>query len=290
MTALVLVFAASAAFHILVGAHKLHCVLRAMGVDIRFFETLRVRLGAGPLRAFLPLSAGEIIHLFYFRSRKRMPLADTSGIVVFDKGTNVFGALLWFAVGLSLAPWGSITLAGAVHASWLALVPVAALLVGCAIAIFLVPAHALMVRVASACHPWFGRTVAGLLAPFRQLPPVRKLALVAYGILFQLRPIVVCFFLLRSLGLRPGWVDALAAASAAVCAGYVPGFVAGSGPRETVLVEVLRTGYAPVEALFFAGVLMTLAVNVVPALIGLPWTLWFLRRLRATPAVTEGPP
>ncbi|HQF24523.1 MAG TPA: hypothetical protein PL065_13755, partial [Polyangiaceae bacterium] len=59
-----------------------------------------------------------------------------------------------------------------------------------------------------------------------------------------------------------------------------PGFVVGSGPRETVLVEAFGAAYGPVEAIFLGGLLMTFAVNVFPALLGLPWTVWFLRRLR----------
>jgi uncharacterized membrane protein YbhN (UPF0104 family) len=280
---LALVFVGSAAFHVFFGAHKLHCILRAAGVDIRFAETLKIRLGAGPMRALLPLSAGELIQLFYFRANKQMQLTSASGIVVFDKGINLLGALSWFAVGLTFAPSGTVRLAGSVEARWLGLLP-GVLIAACLVVIFLVPAHDLAVRIGSAAHPKLGGALANLLAPFRALPPTTKLALVSYGAFFQLRPIVVCFFLLRAVGLNPSLVDTLTAASAAVCAGYIPGFVSGSGPREAVLVEALRSSYAPVDAIFCAGLLMTFAVHLVPALLGAPWTFWFIKRLRSRAA------
>jgi uncharacterized membrane protein YbhN (UPF0104 family) len=273
------VFAGSAVFHVFVGAHKLHCVLRAVGVDIRFGETLKLRLGAGPMRALLPLSAGELIQVLYFRANKQMPLTSASGVLAFDKGMNFLGALAWFLLGVTLAPLGTVRLAGAVDAKWLGLLP-AGLIVLALAAIFLVRAHNLAARAGAALHPGLGAAIANLLGPFRELPAATKLGLACYGVIFQLRPIVVCYFLLRAVGLRPSMVDGLAAGSAAVCAGYVPGFAAGSGPREAVLVESLRAGYAPVDAIFCAGILMTLAVHIVPAFLGAPWTFWLLTRLR----------
>ena len=275
----VMVFIGSAVFHVFVGAHKLHCILRAVGVDIRFGETLRVRLGAGPIRALLPLSTGELIQLFYFRVNKQMPLASVSGVIAFDKGVNLMGALAWFLLGLALAPFGMVRLVGAVDAKWLGILP-GTLLVACLVVVFFVPAHSLAVRVGGAVHPGLGAALSNLLGPLRELSAMKKIWLASYGVLFQLRPIVVCFFLLRAVGLRPHVIDALAASSAAVCAGFLPGFAAGSGPREAVLVESLRSSYAPVDAILYAGILMTLGVHIFPALVGAPWTFWFLKRLR----------
>ncbi|HNS97019.1 MAG TPA: lysylphosphatidylglycerol synthase transmembrane domain-containing protein [Polyangiaceae bacterium] len=277
---LVAVFGGSAAFHIAAGAFKLHRVLRSMGVDIRWNETLRVRLGAGPVRAFLPFSTGEIIHVLYFRARKRMTVADTSGIMIFDKSMNLIGSLWWLALGIFLASEPRIQLGILRQASSVPVALIAALLAVSFIIVFIPSIHRHVADAAMIIHPRVGEIVSGMLSPFRQLHTVQKIELLIYGVVFQLRPIVVCFFLLRSLAVPVRWVDTLLAASAAVCAGYLPGFVVGSGPRETVLVEAFGAAYGPVEAIFLGGLLMTFAVNVFPALLGLPWTVWFLRRLR----------
>ena len=69
----------------------------------------------------------------------------------------------------------------------------------------------------------------------------------------------------------------IAFVSIAQFAGHLPSVV-GLGPREASFI-VLFSGAAAPDILLSIGFMMTLAINVVPMLIGLPWVPWFLRRL-----------
>lgn len=278
-----IVFISSAAFGLLIGAHKLHLVLRSMGAPIRYRETLLVRLGSAPARVLLPFASGDLMQVFCFRAAARLPLARASGAVVFDKGTNFIGALLWLAVGSALLSRNSTTPESIARAMPMLSCALGITLPACLVAVFATPAQELAVRWVNRIHPRLADSLSGVLEPFRQLEFSRKLMLIGYGVLFQARPLVVCYALLAAVDRYPGIQAVLASSAAAVCAGYAPGFVAGSGPREAVLLELLGPSGVPPEAGFFVGALMTLSVHVVPAIIGAPWTLWMLRSLRARP-------
>jgi hypothetical protein len=279
-TLLLLVIVGSATFHILVGAHKQGLILRWLGVDIGFGEMLRVRLGTGPLRLMLPLSAGEYVQIVYFWGHRRMSLGHASGALVFDKGVNLLGATFWLALGFAVLP-DAVAPAGAAPRSLLARwLPFAAvLLLYCAV--FFVPrVLALGVALARRIHARVGTLAEGLAAPFIEFSVRRKLLFVAYGIAFQLRPLLVCLGLLAAYHL-PHQVEHVAAyGSIAVFAGYTPGAMVGMGPREVAVVQTFSRLGAPADALFSVGLLMTFAQNVLPMMLGVPWLIWFVRRLR----------
>lgn len=261
----------SAAFHVFVGAHKLWFVLRSMGLLITYRETLLVRLGAGPLRVFVPLKAGEFLNILYFWYHKRMPFGRASGASVFDRGLNLIGAAFWLMIGLVLLPetWPSawrMPLIAGVIAAYLVL-------------FFCTPLHGLLVRLARPVHPKVGRLVEGMLAPFREFSGPRKLVFTAYALVFQLRPLIVCYFLFRAYGVSLDPVRVLAYGSLAIFAAHVPGFIVGMGPREAVIVTMFASN-APAETLLSIGLLLTFSVHVIPMLLGLPWMTWFLRHLR----------
>lgn len=287
-----LVFVLSAAFGLIVGAHKLHLVLRAMGVPIRYRETLQVRLASAPARLLLPFASGELMQVLCFRTVAGLPLVRASGAVVFDKGINFLGALCWLVIGAGLGLRGD----AAPEAMSRAIPPltgvlVIALLVGIG-AVFATPAHGLAVRWGTGLHPKLGGWIASLLEPYRRIEARGKLTLLGYGVVFQARPLVVCYALLAALNVYPGFRAVMAASAAAVCAGYAPGFVAGSGPREAVLLELLRPAGVSPEAGFFVGALMTLSIHVVPAIVGVPWSLRMIGRGRpraAGDATREAP-
>jgi len=272
---------AGCASGLLIGAHKLHLVLVSMGVPIRFRQTLLIRLASAPARALMPFSSGELLQVLCFRAAARLPLARASGAVVFDKAVNFAGALLWLALGTALLTRTPGTPPAIASALPIVSCAIGAMLLACAIAMFATPAHALAVRWSARIHPRVAHSLAGVLEPFRQLGLSRKLMLLGYGFVFQARPLAVCYLLLAAMNLYPGVRAVLAASAAAVFAGYAPGFVAGAGPREAVLLELLRPAGVPPEAGFFVGVLMTLSVNVLPALIGAPWAWWMVRTLQS---------
>jgi hypothetical protein len=274
---LVFVVISSAAVHIFVGAHKMWQIMRAMGVDISYGEALRVRLGAGPLRLLTPLKAGELVNILYFWRHKEMPFARASGGVILDKGLNMVGAIYWLLLGLILLPGLS---------SLSQTLLVAALAVFYIVFFFYVPLHNLTLRIARGVHPRIGRLAEGLLAPFREFSPGKKLYFLVYGLLFNLRPLVVCFLLFSAYKISTDMPQILARTSVAILAGHTPGTLVGMGPRELVLCEMF-SGLAPKEIILTVGFLMTLTVHVIPMIIGIPWVSWFLRRLASNNQVID---
>ncbi len=295
---LVATILASAAFHVFVGAHKLASVLRAMGVDIGYREVLLVRLGGGPLRVLVPLKAGEMLNVVYFWRHKRMPFGRASGAAVFDRGLNILGAVIWLAVGLALLPeawpetwprtWAVPGLAWEVPVKATLFLGAAALYI---VFFFCTPIHGWAIRLAGRVHPKIGRLAEGMLAPLREFSFGRKVFFTVYGVVFQLRPLLVCMFLFRVYGVHPDLVTVIAYMSVAVIAAHLPGFIAGMGPRETAMVT-LFAGLAPAATLFSIGLLQTFTVHIIPMLVGLPWSAWFVRRLvkrEEKPAADERP-
>lgn len=279
------VCAASALFHVFVGAHKIRCILRSLGVAIDFREALALRLGADPLRMLVPFRAGELAQMLYVWRTKDVSMGRASGMTLFDRALNLFGTLFWLAVGVALLPEAFAGLQ-----RWLGgsqgsepLLRVGAPLVVVSLALILglwTPIHGVALALARRVHPRVEGFLDGVVAPLRELSTGRKLFFLGYGVVFQLRPLLVCWALLSIHGVDVGVDRLLARASATVLAGQVPGALAGAGPREAALVELFQGGGAAPEVLFAVGLWMTLAVNVIPSLIGLPWTLWFLRSLR----------
>ncbi len=281
----------SAAFHIFVGAHKLWCIVRALGLDMTYLEMLWVRLGAGPLRAFIP-KVGEFVNVVYLWRRKRMPFGRASGATAFDKGLNLFGAIFWFLVSLAMLPgawvegwtthwaipvWPGVTLR----------IPLRETLFAGMICLYLLfffctPMHALMIRLGRKVHPKIGRLAEGVLAPFCEFSLPRKLFFSVYALFFQLRTLVVCYFLFLAFGVSsvPDIPHLVAYTSVAIFAAHLGG-LAGMGPREAVIVTLFAS-YAPEhpEKLLSIGLMLTFSVHVIPMLLGLPWMMWFLGHLR----------
>jgi len=276
-TVLLITIIFSAAIHIFIGAHKLWRIMCAMGIDITYSEALKVRLGAGPLRLLAPLDAGELVNILYFCRHKNMPLGRASGAMVLDKGLNLIGITYWLLLGLILLPGLSslkqILLVAILGASYIAF-------------FFCIPLHNLVVHITTRLHPKIGRFTEGLLAPFREFSPAKKLYFLFYGLFFSLRPLVVCFLLFYVYGISMKTVQILIGASVAIIAGHIPGTLVGIGPREWVISEVF-SGVASTEVILSVGIMMTLTVHIIPMILGIPWVPWLVKRLALSNQVRE---
>jgi len=274
---LILVIVLSAAFHVFVGSHKLWCVINALSPGMTYAETLRIRLGVGPLRVLVPLDAGEFLNVFYLWRQKNMSLGRATGAATFDRGLNLLGAFFWLFVGWILLPqsWPSHWPSGY---RWpLTGLGVLIYLIG----FFCTSLHTLSIRLASKIHVRIGGFLDGVLSPFQELDWRRKLFFSCYALFFQIRPLIVCWLLFKVYGVYVTFVSVLAYGSLTIVATHVPGFVQGLGLREAILLYLFE-GQASDETLLGVGILMTLSVHVIPMLLGLPWMMWFLKRLRST--------
>ena len=105
----------------------------------------------------------------------------------------------------------------------------------------------------------------------------RKVLLLAYGAAFQLRPLLVCYLLMwafqASFLAIPPVPAVLAWGSVVVACSNVPYLQWGTGARESALIAFFSSFVAPGlagEVLIAIGILMAVAIHVVPAVIGLP--------------------
>ncbi len=268
LLALAVVF--SVAWHVLVGAHKLKLVLGSMGAPMTYGDAVRLRLGEGPARMLLPVRGGELLTVVYFWRRQRLSLSEAAGALAFDRGLNFAGLLLWTLVGALLLPstgLGSGGAAAAVGACYLAFV-------------FCPPLHDALMAAAARIHRRAGELARGALRPWRELSVGRKLALSAYGVVFVLRPLAVCWLLFAAHGVVVGLAQILTFGSLSVLAGTLPGPLMGIGPREGA-VALLFAGLAPPGSgvPLAVGLLLSLSVHVLPFAAGAPWAPWLLRRI-----------
>jgi hypothetical protein len=130
------------------------------------------------------------------------------------------------------------------------------------------------------------RLAQGVLSAFEELSVGQKLFFIVYGIVFQIRPLAVCGLMLVALqpDIIPSWQELLALGSVVVLMSNIPS-LGGIGPREATYMAVFA-GYADQTTLLGAGLLMSFAVQVFPALIGIPFMFPLLRDL--TPDLNHG--
>lgn len=262
--------AGSALWHTVVGADKWWRVMRALGAPVAFWEVFRVRLGSDPIRFAVPMKAGELVNAAYFARFESLGFSRSAGAIVFDKSLNFFGTVFWLYVGaaamLRLPPAGYIGLHTALGLAVLALLT-------------LRPVRQTAVWTAARMHTKLGRLADGVLSAFDELTIRQKLFFLAYGVVFQLRPLVVCALALVALqpDAIPSWQEFLALGSIVVLMSNIPS-LGGIGPREATLMTVFA-GYADPATLLSAGLLMSFAVQVFPALLGIPFMFPLLRDL-----------
>lgn len=262
--------AISAAIHMFVGADKWWRILRALGADVTYREVFRVRLGSDPIRFTVPLKVGELVNALHFGKLETLGFSRAAGSVLFDKAVNLFGTVFWLYMGfvaMAKVPmlWGL-----AAH-----------LLVGLAV-LALISSRRLrwaIVAVAGRLHPKLARFGSGVLVAFEEFSPLQKIGFLAYGVLFQLRPPFVCAMMLLAMqpdgAQLPSLRQFLAYGSVVVLMGNIPS-MGGIGPREAAVIELFK-GYADPATLLTVGLAMSFGMQVLPAILGIPWMFPLLR-------------
>ncbi len=270
-------FAFSFAWHMVVGTDKWWRILRALGADVSYTEVLRVRLGSDPIRFATPFKVGEVVNAVYFSRQASLGFSRAAGSIAFDKALNLFGTLFWLYVGVvamaAIPTAGHILFHSLAGAAVVALISVRWL-------------RETARTIAAKLHPKLGRLATGVLAAFEEFSFIHKVGFLLYGILFQIRPLVVCYllFLAFNPAQMPSPQEFLAFGSMAVLMANVPLTVAGFGPREATIIA-LFSAYASQATLLSVGVLMSFSIHVIPALIGIPFMFPLMKALASSTAI-----
>jgi hypothetical protein len=268
----------SVTWHIFLGADKWWRILRALGAQVPYWEVFRVRLGSDPIRIAAPLKAGEVVNAAYFARLESFGFSRAAGSVVFDKALNFFGTVFWLYVGI--AALASIPTAGyvALHTAM-----AAALLV----VICVRPVRQAAVALARLIHARLGRLAAGVLSAFEEFTPFQKIGFLLYGVVFQIRPLMVCWLLLVAFqpARFPTLLEFLALGSIVVLMSNIPSF-AGMGPREAALMTAFAD-YADPLTLLSVGLMMSILVQVLPAVVGIPWMFPLVRAVASGTSLVQ---
>lgn len=262
------IFLGSALFHVFVGADRLWRVLHCLRVDIGFPEALLIRLASGPVRFLVPFKGGEAGNVIYLGRCLGMGLGPAAGAVAFERSLNLVGAAFWLAFGMALT-FDADTVVAVCWTTAAAAIYV--------VFVMSTPLHRAAVAVVSWMHPRAGRLLSRLLAPFSGLSPAQRAWFMLYGVIFQLRPLVVAYLLFGAAGVWLPLRSFPLKLSIAILAGHAPG-LGGLGPREAAMTALFSDVVSADTALAVAG-LYALAVHIVPLLSGLPWVPVYLKRI-----------
>lgn len=260
----------SAFWHLGMSADKWWRILRALGAPVGYWTVVRIRVGADPVRFAAPMQIGAVISAVYFGRMESLGLARAAGSVLFDKALNVFGAVFWLYVGLAAIAHVPVTWELAIHTA-----------IGGAVLLLIGSrwASRTMLIVAEKLHPKAGRVVGGVLSVFEEFSLIKKVGFLLYGIVFQMRPLIVCAMLFVAFQPKPAALPTsrqfLAYGSVVEVVSNVPS-MGGIGPREAALIQMFD-GFADYQTLLTVGLTLSFALQIFPAILGIPWMFPLLR-------------
>ena len=253
------------------------------GAEVSLGESTRLFLAASALNMVLPSKLGDLAKAWFMEERQATGAKRAFAVVVFEKVADLFGLLVWCALGLLFAPLDPALVAAFA-------VPVAA---GLAILAALLASR----RIAAAIFGVFGR-----LAPRRVSAALGRLGatweevhthvyadrrraavVLSSSILLWLLHLTQIWLFVLALDAFVPFSMGLALAPLAILAGLLPLTLAGIGVRDASLVAL----YAPhigAPAAAALGLLCTVRSRL-PALGGAPYLGRYLeRRARAARA------
>jgi glycosyltransferase 2 family protein len=259
---------------VLLGALRWQVVLESMRYRLGFWRALVAVLATWPLVVVTPSRASDFLRAFAVR--ETVPLAAGTGSVLAEKVVDMSLLLLMAALGAALEglwPWAALTAAVlsveitgvvllATHRSKLARLP-------------LIRKHA--------------EKVEDLFLAFDALfaSPARLAATCALSLVIRCLTLGITFALLRAVGADVDLFDTCALWPVATLIGLLPLTLAGMGTRDAMFMYLLsERGHLVTRVNVLAATMGYSAINVGAfAIIGLPFMLHELGRMRASPTV-----
>ena len=252
------------------GADKWRRVVNHMGCRVSFWESIFIRLGAGPLRFIVPGKFGELIKPVYLQKHHGLPFVRGASGLVLDKMFNFWGVLFFLFLGIPFfgrgVPWYAVALpvafvAGPIAFWW---------------------NRGMFYRLANWVHGKLHKLMTDLLSSFEVIAPRDQAFLFAYSILFQATEVVTFYLVCRAVGIQPDvpFHEIMVFVPLVIIVTQVPVSTSGLGVREgAVSWLLLGSGYGTEGQALCAGLLLSVVEYLLPAAIGIPVLPAFFKSL-----------
>ncbi|MBN2056776.1 flippase-like domain-containing protein [bacterium] len=250
--------------NIFMAADKLVRILGAIQHPLSFRESLFIRVGASPIKFVIPAKVGEMVKGFYLQRRHGIPFSEVVSALLFDKISNLIGAMLILVIG---------TIATGLHR-----LPALGIIftVAAGVLLFQKGGGRLVHWADRHEFPW-KPTVLRLLRCFSHIDEWTKGWLLIYSMVFTCTEIISSFLATRAMGLQIPFAEILFVIPIIIVIGNLPLTISGLGTREVAFVLLFAT-YGSNEALFATGVLVSLVEYAMLPVIGLLVMPFFLIR------------
>ncbi|MBI5528160.1 MAG: flippase-like domain-containing protein [Deltaproteobacteria bacterium] len=251
-----------------VGCFKWYLLLKWKGLPVPYLRVLHVKLAAAALHVGLPLKLGAVTEGIYVSRVCGYRLEHVFSTITFDLLLNFMALVL-----LATVSSGVIALeGGAVLGVPLYLWSTGGLVI---LLVMLTPFWPGGLRVLERVAAWFpgraGVFVGGLLESYRDLAPVRKLALMGIAVAMQLMSYLLMYLSFRGFGLEAPLGYLMLAVPVVFFFGALPVSVSGFGIRELLVIfffcrhRQLMSPEQAVGASMFMGTLILLLSSALSA-------------------------
>lgn len=250
-----------------IGALKLIVLARQLKVQLGMREALFIILSGNPLRLALPLKTGELVKALYLSSRHGLAWEKGVALMVLDKVFNVSATLSFLLIGVWWFRTGYTT------------VVIALLLV---FPVLIVGFESVYKRFPLDTLEQGGRLSRGVrrfLAPFTVLSWRSKVYLFLLSLILLTGYLTASYLLFLAYGVPVPVKEVVAWIPFTILMTGLPVTFAGIGAREASIM-MLFTQWATPEQLVGIGAAMSVFLNALPELVGLPLTALLLKRIQ----------
>lgn len=247
-------------FSIAVTAKRWQTLLKPLGYDFQYKESLYLILGALPLTSITPAKAGDVIKAYYLKDK--VPSTKTVGAVVAERTFDILSLVL-------------LSLIGMLFRQRYELASIAFIILVCIIAIFI------LARLTSSFHlsiikdSW-NEKIQNLILPLRLLTRHKTAFCLVffYSLLIWFISIVQTLTFFYALGLDIPLLFTVANIPIAIFIGLIPVTLGGMGTRDAAII-FLFSEFASPEKLLGVGILFSIFRYWLLSLIGIP----FMRKM-----------
>ncbi len=243
-------------------------ILKCLGFNITFNESLFIRTASYPFKVLLPLKSGEFLKIFYLKKQKKIPLLEGQSSVIFN---IILNFLTLFSISLIGLIFINIRIFN------IPLILLISLIFAFIILVFLKPIKNLILKLIKNLNKKIYNCVLKLFM-FFYIKKGKQFYLLLYSLTIQLTILLNYFLIANSLSLDIPLYRMIILFPLIIIITFIPITVSGFGLREA-LVIILFSEFASIEKLLSWGIMISLIDYLVPAIFGLFFVKKFLNKI-----------